>query len=632
MTDALRALWLVVATLIPLAGAWAFAARVFRGRGLFDRLLFWLLSFVALLVLAFQLADLARPFSASSLFFTASSLSVVAIAWALEVVHPRELWTQLRTDLTAPRRLLADAWTEKEPALVLVGLALLGLGWCGWMVVFFRSWGWDVLMFHTTITNSIAQNGSLEWIETAFHQVKGYPRNVHLLAVWNVLFMGNTELDDAPQLPFGLIGALATAAWARRLGASRSFSASLGAAWLCFPAVLLQLPSVHVDVACGALLATGAYFASTWEDDGDRLASVMAFGLYLGSKHTGMFHLGFYAPILVVHFARALKASSARWATVRQYLGLAALIPVLGAFKYVQNALVRGNPVWPFKLTLPFLGELPWENDPSVQYGGPPGGRASFFGVPGEGRIFLEQLLKYDLQVYFPDVRDGYFGLPFTFLALPCLLLGLVALKDRERRWQPLALLFLVFAAISVPSAYWPRYSMSASIAGLVAIALVGVTLRNRVVQRALSLTLVALVLAQTWIVGKKLGSDPQYGWPALASTQHTLTAAQRATQQVVSWNWPHEVLELRDRVVQPGDVITFDEYLDFPGELFSPDLRARLVYVQTSLGIPTLAERIKAVNARFSIVAAAAAPALQQAGARPLTGVKGFVLVEWPR
>jgi hypothetical protein len=53
---------------------------------------------------------------------------------------------------------------------------------------------------------------------------------------------------------------------------------------------------------------------------------------------------------------------------------------------------------------------------------------------------------------------------------------------------------------------------------------------------------------------------------------------------------------------------------------------------VQTSLGIPTLAERIKAVNARFSIVAAAAAPALQQAGARPLTGVKGFVLVEWPR
>lgn len=632
MIDVLRALWLVGATLIPLFGAWAFAARVFEGRGLFDRLLFWLLSFAALMVLSFQLADLARPFTATSLFFTSASLSVIAVAWTLERLHPRDFLARLKLDLGAPRRLLADAVTEREPAVVLVALALVGLAWCVWMVLFFRSWGWDVLMFHTTITNSIAQNGSLEWIETAFHQVKGYPRNVHLLAVWNVLFLGNTELDDAPQLPFGLIGALATAAWARRLGATRAFATSLGAAWLCFPAVLMQLPSVHVDVACGALLATGAYFATTWEDDADRLASVMAFGLYLGTKHTGMFHLGFFGPLLVVQVLRQLKASNERGRLVFRSLGLAAIIPLLGAHKYVQNALVRGNPAWPFKLTVPGLGELPWENDPSVQYGGPPGGRASFFGIPGEGRVFLEQLFKWDLQVYYPDVRDGYFGLPFTFLALPCLVLALVALKDRERRFQPLALLFLFAAAISVPSAYWPRYSMSASVAGLVAIALVGVTLKHRLIKLVLSLALVALVGAQTQIVVKKLITDPQYGWPAQFWDQPRRSAAERATQQVVSWNWPQQVLEVRDRVMQPGDIVTFDEYLDFPGELFTTDLRNRLVYVQTSLGIPTLAERIKAVNARFSIVAAAAAPALQQAGARPLASVKGFVLVEWPR
>ncbi|MCA3012420.1 MAG: hypothetical protein INH41_08470, partial [Myxococcaceae bacterium] len=136
MIDVLRALWLVGATLIPLFGAWAFAARVFEGRGLFDRLLFWLLSFAALMVLSFQLADLARPFTATSLFFTSASLSVVAVAWAIERVHPLALVARLRLDLVAPRRLLADAVSEREPAVVLVALALVGLGWCVWMVLF----------------------------------------------------------------------------------------------------------------------------------------------------------------------------------------------------------------------------------------------------------------------------------------------------------------------------------------------------------------------------------------------------------------------------------------------------------------------------------------------------------------
>jgi hypothetical protein len=510
VSEAIGAVWLVVATLVPLAGAWAVAVKLFGHRGLFDRLLGWLLAFAALIVCTFQLAELARPFSSLSLFTVSLGLSAVAFAWAVEERHPRELVTQLRRDLTAPVRLVRDAIATRELAVVLVVPALLGLVWCGWMILFFRSFGWDVLMFHTTIIDKIAQAGSLGWIDTSFHQARGYPRNVHLLAVWNTLFLGTTELDDAPQMPFGLIGALATAAWARRIGASRALSTALGAAWLCFPAVLLQLPSSHVDTACGALFAAAAYFIAFWEDRADKLAAAAAFGLYLGSKHTGLFHLGLYLPILGLFAVRELLASRARLRTVGGWLGLGAVVAALGAHKYVQNALVAGNPAWPFKLTLPVLGTLPFENDPSTQYGGPPGGRASFFGIPGEFEKFVWQLGNWDKQVYWPDVRDGFFGLTFTALLLPCLVLAFVAARQKALRWQPLAALFLFAASVSVPSAYWPRYSMAASIAGLVAFALVWVGIASKPVRVALSAALVGLTGFTSWLMVKGLATDPQ--------------------------------------------------------------------------------------------------------------------------
>ena len=632
MVDVLRALWLVLATLIPLAGAWAIAARLFQGRGLFDRLLFWLLAFVALIVLSFQVAELAKPFSALSLFVTATALSGIGFAWAIEAVHPRELLTGFRQALGAPRRLFSDVIAEKEPAAVLIVAALVGMAWCLWMVLFFRSWGWDVVMFHTTITNKIAQAGSIGWIDTAFHQARGYPRNVHLLAVWNVLFLGNTALDDAPQLPFGLIGALATAAWARRIGATRALSASLGAAWLCFPAVLLQLPSVHVDAACGALLAAAAYFLANFEDRADQLGFATAFGLYLGSKHTGLFHFGLYAPLIALYLVRELRTPGHKLATIGRYAGLGVVIAALGAHKYVQNALVAGNPAWPFKLTLPVLGTLPYENDPSTQYGGPPGGRASFFGIPGELENFLGQLLKWDVQVYWPDVRDGYFGLTFTALLLPCFVVAFVAMRKRALRWQPLAVLFLFGAAISVPSAYWPRYSMSASIAGLVALALTWVAIDVSVVRKLLSTALVVLTGYMGSLMVTKLRDNPQFGWPALFFTAARQSAFERATTQVVSWNWPKEALEIREREFEAGDVVTFDQYFTFPGELFASDLRNQVVFVETTPS--RLVERIETTGARFSVVIAPAATALEQAGAVrriPLNNGQ-WVLMEWPR
>lgn len=636
MTDVLRALWLVVATLVPAAAGYGVAVHFYRDRGVFDRLLVALMSFVSLIVVSFLVADLVRPISALSLFVIATVGSIGVLKF-LQVrgTSPAVLFAQLKEDVRAPKRLFADALETKEPLTLLVLPALLILAWCAFMVLFFRSWGWDVLMFHTTITNTIVQDGSLGFMDTGYHQARGYPRNVHLLAAWNVFFLGDTSLDDAPQLPFGLIGALVSAAWARRLGGSKALATGLGAAWLCFSPVFLQLPSVHVDVACGALLGAGAYFSSFSLEKRDRWAAAMAFGLYLGTKHTGLFHLAMYAPILVGRALWELKGSERRGALFVNQLGSAGLLLLLGGHKYLQNALVMGNPAWPFKMKLPLLGELPGENDASSQYGGPAGGRAAFFGIPGEWDRFVFQLTEWNRAVYWPDLRDGYLGIAFTCVALPCLVLSLGLLFSMQRRWQPLSLWWLTIAAVGVPSAFWPRYSLGTSIAGVVAIGLVCTVLPSKWPRLGLSLIATGFFSYSVFHCVRELSTNVNYHWPALLKRAPSWTTAQRATAQVAPWNWPEPQLALMNERFASGDVVTWDDTVPFPGELFSWDLRTRLVYVRSRPELDTLVARLREKQPRFSVVAANGPDSLlEQAGARRIAQLSQgeLSLFEWPR
>jgi hypothetical protein len=84
----------------------------------------------------------------------------------------------------------------------------------------------------------------------------------------------------------------------------------------------------------------------------------------------------------------------------------------------------------------------------------------------------------------------------------------------------------------------------------------------------------------------------------------------------VAPWCWPEDVLAFKENEFKAGDVVTFDQYVGFPGELFTRDLRNPTIYVETSPD--RLVERIKATGARFSVVTVGAAPLLQQAGAVP--------------
>src|SRR5205085_243868 len=109
-----------------------------------------------------------------------------------------------------------------------------------------------------------------------------------LFGLWNCNFQRDNRLDDSSQLPFLLLGALVVAAWARRVGASGPLSVAVGATWIALPPVFLQGHSSHVDIIWSTFFAAAFFYLLSWPTRRDRWLGFTAWGLFLGSKYTGL--------------------------------------------------------------------------------------------------------------------------------------------------------------------------------------------------------------------------------------------------------------------------------------------------------------------------------------------------------
>ena len=171
-----------------------------------------------------------------------------------------------------------------------------------------------------------------------------YPHIVeYAFIAWRAL-LPDDRLVELAHLPFGLLGALAIAAIARRHGARTAHAVAAGVAWLTYPAVFMQLPTNYPDVASAALLLTAAAFVLGPMDRTRILLAAVAIGLFLGSKPQAAIAT---ALVLLVLTVRAYRAG------FRAVIPVAAIVAlVLGAESYVVNLVRHGNPVWPVRLSL----------------------------------------------------------------------------------------------------------------------------------------------------------------------------------------------------------------------------------------------------------------------------------------
>jgi len=632
-------LWAALTLAMALAG-WLFASAYLPGERASVRWQVALLVVIALVLTAVQGLGAILALGRMSLALTgcalAATVGILAVLRARRGASIEGLSALARRDLALPGALAREALKSREPLALATVVALVPIGLSVAIIVLLRSWGWDPVWYHTPITNLAIQEHSLGFVDTHNVRAAGQPRVVELLSVWNVLLPRDLALDDAAQLPFAFLGALAIGAWARRLGATRVQAAGMGALWILAPPVFLQLHTTHTDIAAGALFVT-AWVALTGPRFGrcERWMALAGIALYVGTKQSGLFHGLFLGPILLARAGFEVRAAGRRgestWPlALEALLALAALFWLGGGLIYLRNALVWGNPTWPYAARLPSVG-IAWPGplDPAREWTRP------FFLTHGSVAQLVRSWWRLPPLIW-PDVRGGGFGPLFRWLTLPCTaIVAADMLRHRPRR-EALAIVGLFVLALVVPDSWWPRYALAAPAAAIAACSLVRV--RLPVVGRPLGMA--AVLLAVAGIVE---------GWPGyhvlhLLGPALERNHAERVTLRCIDWLWPDSAARLRETELRPGDAVAYDDAVYFLGELWARDLRNRVVYLphpadrhgqaraQSPAEDASWLRRLRAERAVWVAVGrgSRAEHALLQARARPLFDVPRSAARVW--
>ncbi len=471
---------------------------------------------------------------AMSVLTTASLLVVLVLLAAVLAYFTRALPGDATWSTT---------WRHGPEALVLGGAIVAALAVTARLLPI---WQWDAYGYHLPFVNFVLQHHGFSGVPQDLRYITTYPHNVELGMIWLRAMLPDDRLVDLAQVPYGAAGAVITAALARKLGAARGLAMLAGAAWLAVPAVFLQLPTNYVDVGMAAALLGALYFLLASEvSRKNLLLGGIALGLFLGSKPSAPMAVVFIAALTVFRTVRAREPRG---------LVLCALACLLfGSEMYLQMLVRHGNPVWPVAVK---LGPVTLPGDMGVDELLAAGAE-----LPRATGGFFERLtvswLAIDAKPVF-DMKVGGLGL-ILLLSLPFALFALVRRKDP---W----LLAAVAATLLVADASIPRYVLAFP-ALVLALALAQVTPRF-----ARWATIAVLAVSAGQVL---------YAWPGLSgggpewSAYLSMNDEQR--RMAVGPHGPPTDYPTAWAEVLGDETAAFDPEFEFPGLIWSPDLRYRV-------------------------------------------------------
>ena len=328
------------------------------------------------------------------------------------------------------------------------GLLVLALAFIVLHGIIYPPFTYDDLNYRLPISAWMLQNGGYAITPPQMYILDCYPRSMECWFTWFLAFFRRDTWVDISQLPFLAVCMLALYGVARRLGSSGP-AALAGALIFPFaPVVLAQLMTAYADIGYTAFILA-ALANLLWLREAPGLASRISFGLalglVLGTKFSGV---NYAAVILAFYFLAQWR----RGARGRELLagGLAILLPLLltGAYAYLRNTLLYGNPVFPYKVALAGF-QLPgeWDSD---------GGLAlpEMKQMTALGRIVRSWR---DISAVSHSGWYGGFGVTWPFLLL-CVA-GSLGLAWRRREWPRLELYALIILLFLVtPFNFRTRY------------------------------------------------------------------------------------------------------------------------------------------------------------------------------
>jgi hypothetical protein len=526
-----------------------------------ERLLAGALLTTSLLVVAVQfLGRIGRLTPPLPLAVVAlSTLAVLAAARLRGVCWWRVRWRRTMGVETLPVLLVAAA------AVVIAVVA----------AYYLPIWQWDALGYHLPYVNFALQRGTFADLPADVAYISTYPHVVEdVFIAWRSQ-LPDDRLVELAHLLFGVLGALAIATIARRLGARPAHAVAAGAAWLTLPAVFLQLPTNYTDVASAALLLTAIAFALGPADRRSLLLAAVAIGLYLGSKPNAPLGAALLLCVLTVRASRGGRRGVIPVAWVVTLL--------LGAQTYVVNTVRHGNPVWPVRVDVGPV-HLPGPQAMSALL------RSGAAAPHLEGPL-LVRVVKSWTTIWPPlpvfDMRIGGLGLLFL-----CALPFAVVQAVRTRSW---AVAGCFAATLATPDPAVARYVLG--FAGLVLAFAVPVVARGGTAVRSVVFGVAALAAVQGLVVGYPglTGEGPPLGAYVHMTPEQRLGA--------VGADGPPTDFLAAHAALRPGEITVFDRSAELPYLAWPYDLSHRAARIPDDVTAAQGARIVDAPQVRVLIV-----------------------------
>jgi hypothetical protein len=202
---------------------------------------------------------------------------------------------------------------------------------------------WDTLMYHLPLIDLWVQSGSLYVPECAVWHTPG---NNELWGLWWAAPFSGDFWVGLINIPAGLLLAIGTFEFARRLGISRLLGQACALAAVGNYVVLLQMTNAKNDVAVAGLFVTGmAYGARALQEDRRRdvVFAGAALGLLAGVKYYALGYAGAaWLALITAWGLRKGGRAAGKWGML---LGAVMLVPA--GYWYARNWWNTGAPLYP---------------------------------------------------------------------------------------------------------------------------------------------------------------------------------------------------------------------------------------------------------------------------------------------
>jgi hypothetical protein len=502
---------LAVALAAVLAAAWL-AARALGLSGLDRALAAGTLAVAVILGSTLFCGLVLSRLGRGDLLVTTLVLSLAVAAAALTVMRRRGIGLRDPGErLRAPS--LRGLVAESPWAAALLALAGLEFLWRALVAYALPAYGYDALWYHLSAVDGWLARGSIG-PDPLTTEANAYPMNVEVLVAWASGLLGSDGAVGFVQLGLAVLGSLAVAGIARRVGLRGASAVAAGSLFFITPTVLAQTSVVYVDVATTAFFLVGLYFLISFLDAPATRPALLGLaglsaGFALGSKITGAVYAGVLAVLALVHLGAALRGRriSGRAAATALAVLLVPLIAA-GGYWYARNLAEYGSPLYPAEVRIAgvelFQGPFDLEE---VKQTAVPEQLESYPGplrwIRSWGQDVLRLAHPGEFIAY--DERLGGLGAQWLLLGAP---LALLLAAWAARRDRSLLLNFLVPVAVVfvlAPLTWWARFTLVLCAAGAVAVAWFAERLPDARLRIALMVATLLLAIGSAWSATGKI-------------------------------------------------------------------------------------------------------------------------------